>query len=170
MIVRRPTIIMTGLLASVLALSACQDKAEPDSSADTGTSSEPTMSAAPADPNETVVDSDTGIDGVADDTTAMIDGSVAQLSYLCTPAMKVTATYKDDANEVVLETDEGTLSLMQTNDNTNPEVYEASTAMDGGEGFTQWRVAHGARDTGVMRVAGADQSNVTTYECEKVTS
>ncbi|GAA0308514.1 hypothetical protein GCM10009129_02030 [Psychrobacter aestuarii] len=159
---------MTGLLASVLALSACQDKAEPDSSVDTGTSSEPTMSAEPAEPNETVVASNEGIDGVKDDTNAMVDGSVAQSSYLCTPALKVTATYKDDANEVVLETDKGTLSLMQTNDNTNPEVYEASTALDGAEGFTQWRVAHEDRATGVMRMAGADQSDVTTYECDKV--
>ena len=168
MILRRPTIIMTGLLASVLALSACQEQPEPDSSVDTATSSEPTMSAEPADPNETVVESNAGVDGVADDTTAMVDGSVNQLSYLCTPAMKITATYKDDANEVVLETEKGTLSLMQTNDSTNPEAYEAATAIDGSEGFTQWRVAHGARDTGVMRMAGADQSDVTTYECEKV--
>jgi len=66
-----------------------------------------------------------------------------------------------------LATDQGTLTLTKTNEGSNPEVFEVATALDGSEGFTQWRVAHEDRATGVMRMAGADETNVNTYECNK---
>lgn len=166
----RHSIFITGLLASAISISACQQKPEPEASLEDGISAEQSvpMSAEPADPNDKVVDTeDASISEVADDTVATVNGGVTQLTYLCSPELKVDATYKDDDNEVVLETAQGTLTLTKTNDGSNPEVFEAATALDGSEGFTQWRVAHEARATGVMRMAGADEKNVNTYECNK---
>ena len=76
-------------------------------------------------------------------------------------------SYKDTDNQVILATAQGTATLTKTNDATNPEVFEVKTAIDGSEGFVQWRVAHKERETGVMRTAGADAANVSTYECKK---
>ncbi|MGB2081347.1 MAG: hypothetical protein ACPHVJ_00250, partial [Psychrobacter sp.] len=104
---------------------------------------------------------------VESDTTASVNSAVKQMSYLCTPELKVEATYKEDANQVVVATDMGTVTLNQTNEGSNPEVFEVATAIDGGQGFTQWRVGHEARKTGVMRTAGADESNVNTFECNE---
>lgn len=164
----RHSVFITGLLASAISISACQQKPEPEASLEDNISAEQSMSAEPAEPNNTVLASDdASINDVADDTVATVNGGVTQLTYLCTPELKIDATYKDDANEVVLGTPQGTLTLTKTNEGTNPEVFEAQTAIDGSEGFTQWRVAHEARETGVMRMAGADANNVSTYECNK---
>ena len=163
----RHSVLITGLLASVIGMSACQEQPEPEASLGEDITTEQSMSAEPAEPSDTALATENDVDMVADDTVATVDGGVSQLTYLCTPALKIEATYKDDAGEVVLDTDQGTLTLMQTNEGSNPEVFEAQTAMDGGEGFTQWRVAHEARETGVMRMAGADTNDVTTYECNK---
>lgn len=164
----RHSVLITGLLASVIGMSACQEQPEPEASLGEDIAAEQSMSAEPAEPNDTALATESNdIEMVADDTAATVDGGVTQLTYLCSPELKIDATYKDDAREVVLDTDQGTLTLMQTNDGSNPEVFEAQTAMDGGEGFTQWRVAHEARETGVMRTAGTDTNDVTTYECNK---
>ena len=164
----RGSMLVTGLMIGALSLSACQ-KPEPDNSAETDLSSEQAvpMSAEPAEPNDAIVATDAPADDVADDTVAMVTGGVAQIQYLCTPELKVDATYKDDANQVVLETNQGTLTLDKTNDGTNPEVYEVKTAIDGSEGITEWRVAHKARETGVIRVLDANDKEVSTYECKR---
>ena len=127
------------------------------------------MSAEPAEPSDVVVNTeDASLNEVEDDTVASVNSSVTQVSYLCSPELKVEATYKEDANQVVVATDMGTVTLNQTNEGSNPEVFEVATGLDGGQGFTQWRVAHEARETGVMRTAGADESTVNTFECNKV--
>lgn len=164
----KKSLLVTGLMIGALSLGACQ-KQEPDNSAETDMSSEQAvpMSAEPAEPNDAIVATDAPADDVADDTVAMVTGGVAQIQYLCTPEFKVDATYKDDANQVVLETNQGTITLDKTNDGTNPEVYEVKTAFDGSEGITEWRVAHKARETGVIRVAGADDETISTYECKR---
>ena len=146
----RSSVILTSLLAGALTVSACQQQAEPESGM------------------EDVVDTeDASLNEVEGDTTASVNSGVMQMSYLCTPELKVEATYKEDANQVVVATDMGTITLNQTNEGSNPEVFEVATAIDGGQGFTQWRVGHEARKTGVMRTAGADESNVNTFECNE---
>ena len=166
----RTSVALTGLLAGVLTLSACQQQSETEAGIDDGAHSEETvpMSAEPAEPNEVVVDTaDASLSEVEDDTVASVNSGVNQIAYLCSPELKVNATYKEEAKQVVIATDTGTVTLNKTNEASNPEVFEVATAIDGSEGFTQWRVAHEARETGVMRTAGADAANVSTYECKK---
>lgn len=162
--------LMSGLLAAGISISACQQQAEtePSLEEDIATEQAVPMSAEPAEPNDTVVAAnDATLNEVQSDTVATVNTGVTQLTYLCSPELKVEATYKDDTNQVVLDTDKGVVTLAKTNEGTNPEVFEVATGIDGGEGFTQWRVAHEERETGVIRTAGADNSNVTTYECNK---
>ena len=164
----RPSVFMIGMIAGVMSISACQPKSETETNLEDGIHTEEAvpMSAEPADPNVTVLETDDPTESeVADDTVATVNTERAQINYLCSPELKVQATYEKE--EVTLETDKGSLTLGKTNDATNPEVYEADTAIDGSEGFTQWRVAHEARETGVIRMAGADASKVSTYECKK---
>lgn len=166
----RSSVMAASLLAGVIGLSACQQQAEVEPSLEDDIAAEQAvpMSAEPADPNDIVVATeDATLNEVTDDTIANVNTDVTQMIYLCSPELKVEATYKDDENSVVLVTDKGTVSLNKTNEGTNPEVFEGSTALDGGQGFVQWRTAHTERETGVIRTAGADESNVDTYECNK---
>lgn len=166
----RSSVITAGLLASVIGISACQQQAEDEPNLDDDITSEESvpMSAEPAEPSDLVVATDDPtLNEVEADTIANVNTGVTQLTYLCSPELKVAATYKDDENTVVLKTIKGTVSLNKTNEGTNPEVFEAATALDAGKGFVQWRVAHSERDTGVIRTAGADESNIETYECNK---
>ena len=161
---------MTGLLAGVISLSACQEKPETEPSLEDSISAEQSvpMSAEPADHNNVAINTeDATLNEVQDNTVATVNTNVTQINYLCSPALKVEATYKEDSNEVVIGTDKGTVTLTQTNEGTNPEVFEVATAMDGGKGFTQWRVAHQERETGVIRTAGEESSKVSTYDCNK---
>jgi cytidylate kinase len=167
----RTSVALTGLLAGALTISACQQQSEPESGMEDGVNAEESvpMSAEPAEPSDVVVNTeDASLNEVESDTVASVNSGVTQISYLCSPELKVEATYKEDANQVVIATDMGTVTLNQTNEGSNPEVFEVATAMDGGQGFTQWRVAHEDRQTGVMRTAGADETNVNTFECNKV--
>ncbi|WP_352336577.1 hypothetical protein [Psychrobacter sp. 16-MNA-CIBAN-0192] len=164
----RPSVLIMSVLAGALSITACQPKSDAETNQDDSIQTEEAvpMSAEPADPNVTILETDDPSESeVADDTVANINTERAQINYLCSPELKVQATYEED--DVILATDKGTLTLGKTNDGTNPEVYEADSALDGSEGFTQWRVAHAARDTGVMRMAGADASKVSTYDCNK---
>ena len=163
----RHSLVVTALLAGALSITACQPKQETEQSIDDSISEEQAvpMSAEPAEPSDVVVDAP-AIE-VADDTVATVNGGVAQIMYLCSPELPIEATYKDTDNQVVLATAKGTVTLTKTNDATNPEVFEGKTAVDGSEGFVQWRVANQDRETGVMRTAGADASNVITYNCKK---
>lgn len=164
----RTTAFMTGLLVSAISISACQQQQEPEPSLEEDISSEQSvpMSAEPAEPNDMVADDDASVNEVEDDTVATVNTGLMQMTYLCSPELKVEATYKDEDSQVVIGTDMGTVTLTKTNEGSNPEVFEAKQAMDGGEGFTQWRVAHEARETGVIRTAGTDESKVDTYECK----
>lgn len=164
----RSSVVLTGLLAGVMTVSACQQKQEPEQSLEDDIREEQSvpMSAEPAEPNDVVVD--TPVSDVEEDTVASVTTGVNQMTYSCTPELAVKATYKNAEKQVVLETPQGTVTLMKTNgDAINPEVFNLNTSFDGGEGFIQWRVAHEDRDTGVMRTAGADSENVSTYECKK---
>lgn len=166
----RSSVIAASLLAGVIGLSACQQKADVEPSLEDDIAAEQAvpMSADPAEPNDIVVATDDAtLNEVADDTIANVNTDVTQIVYLCSPELKVEATYKDDENNVVLVTDKGTVNLDKTNEGSNPEVFEGKTALDGGEGFVQWRTAHTERATGVIRTAGADKSSVDTYECNK---
>lgn len=159
----RPSVFIISLLAGAISISACQQKQEPEPNLEDGVNTEESapMSAEPADPNITVL----AHDEIADDTGEAVDTGFTEITYLCTPELKVEATY--EGNEVVIGTDQGTLTLTQSNDGTNPEVYEVATAIDGGEGFMQWRVANEERATGILRMAGTDESKVSTYDCKK---
>ena len=163
----RHSLVVTALLAGALSITACQPKQETEPSLDDSISEEQAvpMSAEPAEPSDVVVDAP-AIE-VADDTVATVNGGVSQMMYLCSPELAIDATYKDTDNQVVLATAKGTVTLIKTNDASNPEVFEGKTAVDGSEGFVQWRVANQDRETGVMRTAGADASNVSTYDCKK---
>jgi len=166
----RASVLVTGLLASAISLSACQQQQAPEPSLEDSINAEQSvpMSAEPAEPSDMAVTTeDASLNEVQDDTVATVNTGVTQMTYLCSPELKIEATYKDAANQVVVATGQGTLTLTKTNDSSNPEVFEAATALDGGKGFTQWRVAHEERATGVMRMAGADEANVNTYECNK---
>ena len=166
----RTSVALTGLLAGALTISACQQQAEPEAGME-GVSTEESvpMSAEPAESSNVVINTDdASLNEVQDDTVASVNSGVVQMSYLCTPALKVEATYKDETNQVVVETDMGTATLNKTNEGSNPEVFEVGTGLDGGQGFTQWRVAHEARETGVMRTNGADETDISTFECNKV--
>ena len=163
----RTSVVLTGLLAGAITISACQQKQETEPSLEDSISEEQSvpMSAEPAEPSDVVVDAPAS--DVEDDTIASVNTGVNQINYSCSPALAVEATYKDTDNQVIITTAQGTATLTKTNDATNPEVFEAKTAIGGGEGFIQWRVAHKERETGVMRTAGADAANVSTYECKK---
>ena len=163
----RHSLVVTALLAGALSITACQPKQETEPSLDDSISEEQAvpMSAEPAEPSDVVVDAP-AIE-VADDTVATVNGGVSQMTYLCSPELAIDATYKDTDNQVVLATAKGTVTLTKTNDASNPEVFKGKTAVDGSEGFIQWRVANQDRETGVMRTAGADASNVSTYDCKK---
>ena len=164
----RTSVVLTGLLAAAMTMSACQQKQETELSLEDSISEEQSvpMSAEPAEPSDVVVDAPAG--DVEDDTIASVNTDVNQINYSCSPALAVEATYNDTDNQVIITTAQGTATLTKTNDATNPEVFEAKTAIDGGEGFVQWRVANKERETGVMRTAGTDAANVSTYECKKV--
>ncbi|MFK4001264.1 hypothetical protein ACI2I3_07960 [Psychrobacter namhaensis] len=167
---RRTSITLTGLLAGALTISACQQQQEPELSLEDSISAEQSvpMSADPAEPSDVLVNSeDATVNEVESDTIASINGGVSQITYLCAPELTVKATYKDAGKQVIIDTDKGTATLVKTNDATNPEVFNAETAIDGGEGFVQWRVAHDDRETGVMRTAGVDTADISTYECKK---
>ena len=163
----RHSLLVTALLAGALSITACQPKQETEPSLEDSISEEQAvpMSAEPAEPSDVVVDAP--VIEVADDTVATVNGGVSQMMYLCSPELAIDATYKDTDNQVVLATAKGTVTLTKTNDASNPEVFEGKTAVDGSEGFIQWRVANQDRETGVMRTAGADASNVSTYDCKK---
>ncbi|WP_325243585.1 hypothetical protein [Psychrobacter sp.] len=165
----RHSLVVTTLLAGALSMTACQPKQETEPSLEEGISEEQAvpMSAEPAEPSEVVVDAPASV--VEDDTVATVNSGVTQMSYLCSPELEVEATYKD-TDQVVLATAKGSVTLTKTNDASNPEVFEVATAIDSSEGFVQWRVAHQDRETGVMRTAGTDTANVTTYECKKTQS
>lgn len=165
----RASAIMTGLFACAISISACQQEPETDPSLeeDIATEQAVPMSAEPADPNDTVVAADATVNEVQADTTANVNSAVTQITYLCAPELKVEVTYKEETNEAVLSTDKGTITVSKTNEGTNPEVYEGSTTIDGGAGFTQWRVAHRERATGVIRTAAEGESNVNTYQCDE---
>ncbi|MDN3397977.1 hypothetical protein QL919_04475 [Psychrobacter sp. APC 3426] len=166
----RTSVALTSLLAGILTISGCQQQSDTEAAMEDGVHTEESvpMSAEPAEPNDVVVDTeDASLSEVEDDTVAAVNSGVNQISYLCSPALKIEATYKEDANQVVIATDTGTVTLNQTNEGSNPEVFEVATAIDGGEGFTQWRVANEERDTGVMRTAGTDENDVNTFECNK---
>ena len=166
----RTSVMITGLLAGALMVGACQQKQEPEQSLEDKISEEQSvpMSADPAEPNDVIIaPKDASASQVENDTIASVNTEVTQINYLCAPELQVEATYKDADNQVVIVTAQGTTTLMKTNDASNPEVFEATTSIDGGEGFVQWRVAHEARETGVMRTAGADATKVSTYECKK---
>lgn len=165
----RSSVVLTGLLAGALTVSACQEQPEPEAGMEgVNTEESVPMSAEPAEPNDVVVDTeDASLNEVEGDTTASVNSGVMQMSYLCTPELKIEATYKEDTNQVVVATDMGTVTLNQTNEGSNPEAFEVATAIDGGQGSTQWRVGHEDRKTGVMRTAGADESNVNTFECNE---
>ncbi|MDE4454497.1 hypothetical protein [Psychrobacter sp. DAB_AL62B] len=163
----RTSVVITSLLAGAMTVSACQPKQETEPSLEDSISEEQSvpMSAEPAEPSDVVVDAPAS--EVEDDTIASVNTGVNQITYLCSPELTVEATYKDTDNQVVIGTAKGTVTLTKTNDASNPEVFEAATAIDGGEGFVQWRVAHKERETGVMRTAGTDAANISTYECKK---
>ena len=166
----RTSVMITGLLAGALTVGACQQKQEPEQSLEDKISAEQSvpMSAEPAEPNDVIVNTeDASVSEVENDTVASVNTGVTQINYLCAPELQVEATYKDADNQVVITTAQGTTTLMKTNDASNPEVFEATNGIEGGEGFVQWRVAHEARETGVMRTAGADATKVSTYECKK---
>ena len=162
----RTSVVVTGLLAGAMTISACQQQQEPEPSLEDSISEEQSvpMSAEPAEPSDVVVDAP--VSDVEEDTVASVNSGVKQMSYSCSPALAVEATYTDADKQVILETAQGTVTLTKTNDATNPEVFNLDTAFDGGKGFIQWRVAHEDRETGVMRTAGADSENVSTYECK----
>ncbi|WP_435979821.1 hypothetical protein [Psychrobacter sp. DM4] len=160
----RTSLLMTGVLAAMLSMSACQQDPEPSVEDNISEEQAAPMSAEPAEPSSAVV-ADATINEVESDTVATINDDVMQRIYLCSPTLKVEATYLEDDNQVVLGTDKGTVTLTQTNEGTNPEAYEVSTNLSGGEGYTQWRTAHQERETGVLRTANADESNINTYEC-----
>ncbi|WP_367104514.1 hypothetical protein [uncultured Psychrobacter sp.] len=166
----KPSILITALLASVMTMSACQQQ-EPEQSLEEDIAAEQEvvpMSAEPADAGDTpVVADDATLNEVENDTVATVNDGIMQFTYLCSPELRVEATYKDETNQVVLGTDKGTLTLTKTNEGANPEVFEVDTAMDGGTGFTQWRVAHEERETGLMRTANAGDSDPDTYECKR---
>lgn len=166
----RTSVALTGLLAGALTISACQKEQETEPSLEDSISAEQSvpMSAEPAEPNDVVVDTqDPSLSEVADDTAASVNTGVSQINYSCSPELQVEATYKDTNNQVVIATANGTTTLTKTNDATNPEVFGVENTIDGGEGFVQWRVAHQDRETGVMRTAGANAENVSTYECKR---
>lgn len=166
----RHSLVVTALLAGALSMTACQPKQETEPSLEESISEEQAvpMSAEPAEPSDVVVDAPASV--VEDDTVATVNSGITQMSYLCSPELAVEATYKDTDNQVMLATAKGSVTLTKTNDASNPEVFEVATAIDGSEGFVQWRVAHTERETGVMRTAGTDTANVTTYECKKTQS
>ena len=164
----RPSVFLMTLLTGAISIIACQQKQDPEPNLEDGVNAEESvpMSAEPADPNITVLATeDAALNEAADDTGANADSGFTEMTYLCSPELKVDATY--EGNEVVIGTDQGTLTLTQTNEGANPEVYEVATAIDGSEGFTQWRVANEERATGILRMAGADESKVSTYDCKK---
>lgn len=164
----RASAVMSGLFACAISISACQQEpeTEPSLEEDIATEQATPMSAEPAEPNDAVVVADATVNEVQEDTVANVNTGVTQMTYLCSPELKVEVTYKEDINEAVLSTDEGTVTVVKTNDGTNPGVYEVKTTLSGAAGFTQWRVAHEDRATGVMRTAGEGESSVNTYECD----
>ncbi|MGM8887590.1 hypothetical protein ACS8FD_16820, partial [Psychrobacter sp. 1U2] len=85
----RMTALMTGLLASAISISACQQQQEPEPSLEDSINAEESvpMSADPADPSDTVVATeDASLNEVQDDTIANVNTDLTQITYLCTPA------------------------------------------------------------------------------------
>ncbi|MGP4787959.1 hypothetical protein ACTXGJ_02410 [Psychrobacter sp. 1Y11] len=165
----RASTVITGVFACVIGLSACQQEpeTEPSLEDDIATEQAVPMSADPAEPNDTVIAPDATLNEVEDDTVASVNSGVTQITYLCAPELKVDVTYKDESNEAVLSTTKGTITVNKTNEGTNPGVYEGTTTIDGSAGFTQWRVAHQERETGVIRTSSEGEPDITTYQCDE---
>lgn len=160
----RTSYLMMGLLSAGIGLSACQQQSEPEPTLNEKIEADQdvSMSAEPAEPNDTVV-ADANAAQVAQDTVATVETPVAQISYVCTPELKVNALYNDDADSVTLTTPQGELTMKAAGDG----AFEAATALNGTEGITQWRVAHGQeqRASGVLRTTMDEGDEVTAYEC-----
>ncbi len=169
------SIMVTALLAGAMTISACQQSQQPEANPEDSINAEESipMSADPADPSEVVlaIDDEAPLNDIPDqdDTVATTNSSTAALTYRCSPTLSVESTYEDNGNQVTIVTDLGTAALIKINEGSNPEIYEVDTAIDGSAGFTQWRVADGARETGLLRLAraGTDEFNINTYECTK---
>lgn len=157
----RASVMMTALFACTISISACQQEPEPSLSEDIASEQAVPMSAEPADPN------DATLNEVQADTIADVNTDVTQITYLCSPTLEIEATYKESANQVVLATDQGTITLINTNQGSNPETFDGQSAIDGTSGFAQWRVAHTERASGVLRTAREGEETVNTYECNE---
>lgn len=165
----RTSVVLTGLLAGAMTISACQQQSDTEAgTAADAHAEEVPMSAEPAEPTDVVVDPQDTSNEVENDTAASVNTGTSQISYRCSPELQVEATYNEDNNQVTVATDMGTVTLRKNNEGSNPEVFEVATAIDGSEGLTQWRVAHEERETGVMRTAGADESDINTFECNEI--
>lgn len=167
----RTSLMMMGLLAASIGLSACQKAADKEATSADTTSEEAAapMSAEPAEPNTAVVaetdaeSADPNAAEVADDTVATVaTEAAAAVSYSCTPALSLEVTYNDQAKNVTVNTDKGSLDLAEIGEGS----YEAATALDGSAGLTQWRVADDHHASGVLRVSMGGDDKVTAYECK----
>lgn len=163
--------LTAGLLAGAMSLSACQKQAEPEPVLEENIAEQSVpMSAEPAEPNDTVVAAvDPTFNEGSDDPVAIVNTSVTQRVYACSPEMEIDATYNDDDNQVILVNNLGTLTLTKVSSSaSNPEIFEAPMSMNGDTGLTQWHVSHTERATGVMRTTSASGGGVSVYECNVV--
>lgn len=156
---------MTMLLVSAVSISACQSDPEPIEEDGVKAEESVPMSAEPAEPNDLLIAApDMALNDMADDPLAPISGSTMQLSYACSPELKIDATYRDGESAVVLATAQGLITLAKNRDDNSMEVFDAVSALDGSKGVTQWRLAGGARESALLRT-GKDANTVSTYDC-----
>lgn len=155
----KTSLLMMGLLTAVIGLSGCQQSAEPEA-ADTDTAAvekDVPMSAEPAEHDDPTAAE------VADDTVAtVVTPVISQASYLCSPELKFSATYNEEAEQVTLKSAQGEVTLAAVGEG----AFEAQKALDGGAGLTQWRIAEAHNNSGVLRVSAGDGEEVTAYNCE----
>lgn len=142
-----------GVLMLSLGLGGCQKHDEPANSiSDESIEEAQPMSAEPAETEEVVLVEDTAP-----------SEAMTEVSYSCTPALEVHATYNTAENNVVLDVNNNGLVLTTSAANESPVVYNDE------EGITQWRVTQGSQDDmgqAVLRIN--EDGTVQSYECGAV--
>ena len=153
-----------GVLLMSLGLGGCQKHEEPANSiSDESIEEAQPMTAEPAETDETLV-----IDNTQNtEEVAVADGAAAdnakEVSYNCTPALEVHATYNMADNNVVLDVNNDGLVLTANNPSETPLVYTDE------QGITQWLVTQGGADEMDQAVLRTNEGDaVQSYECSSI--
>ncbi|WP_230659441.1 hypothetical protein [Psychrobacter sp. I-STPA10] len=150
-----------GILLLSLGLGGCQKHDEPANSiSDESIEEVQPMSAEPAETEQALVIDSEQTPEEASVADGLASENIVEVSYNCTPALAVHATYNKLENNVVLDIANNGVVLTTSNPDGNPLVYTDE------QDITQWRVTQGAQDDMGQAVLRTNEDDkVQSYEC-----